>query len=179
MIVTFGHVPRSPKSGNKRTGYGVNVPRMSRRASDYAKCRKPVLVVNWTDSSAFHLNRLGYRLILTKDWSLYAVKDGLMYVYDTEEWREWLVRLDSNLDEMFIYSDRYDPRPLLNKFTRTHVTLEVFLRKLQSTTSRKQLFLRRADDEDSHCRRMTASSTSKANAMGKGASLQSSRLCLS
>jgi hypothetical protein len=106
---------------------------MSRRQSDYAKAGRPALVVDWADFSPFHRNILGYRLILTKGWSLYAVDevDGLMCVYDTENWAEWIRRIDTNLDEMFLYSDRYDPRPLFDKKTGMPVTLEQFLREFQ------------------------------------------------
>ena len=106
---------------------------MSRRLSDYAKAGKAALVVDWTDSSPFHRNFVGYRLIVTKGWSLYAVDevDGLMYVYDTEDWQEWVRRIDINLKEMFLYSDRYDPRPLIDEKTGMHLTLEQFLREFQ------------------------------------------------
>jgi hypothetical protein len=106
---------------------------MSRRASDYAKAGQATLVVDWTNSSPFHRNLSGYRLILTKGWSLYAVDevDGVMYVYDTEDWGEWIRRIDTNLAEMFLYSDRYDPRPLFDEKTGMPFTLEHFLQEFQ------------------------------------------------
>lgn len=103
---------------------------MSRRPSDYAKADQANLILDWTNRSHFHRNALGYRLVLTKGWSLYAVDevDGLMYVYGTEEWQEWIRRIDTNLDEMFLYSHRYDPRPLFDEKTGIQLTLEQFLK---------------------------------------------------
>lgn len=66
-------------------------------------------------------------------WSLYVVDEvnGLMYVYDTEEWGEWIRRIDTNLDEMFVYSDRYFPKPLLaDGDAAVHLALEAFLSKI-------------------------------------------------
>lgn len=104
---------------------------MSRRPSDYAKADQAKLVLDWTNRSHFHRNQHGYRLVLTKGWSLYAVDedDGLMYVYNTEKWQEWIWRIDTNLDEMFLYSRRYNPRPLLDDNTGIQLTLEQFLKE--------------------------------------------------
>jgi hypothetical protein len=54
-----------------------------------------------------------------------------MYVYYTEYWGEWIRRIDTNLAEMFLYSDRYDPRPLLDEKTGMPLTLEQFLREFR------------------------------------------------
>jgi hypothetical protein len=100
---------------------------MSRRTGDSLRANQYNLVLDWSDCSAFHRNRSGYRLIVTKGWSLYVVDeiDGLMYLYDTEQWVEWIRRIDVNLDELFAYSDKYFPSPLLSD--GTHLTLEAFL----------------------------------------------------
>jgi hypothetical protein len=97
---------------------------MSRRPGDTLKAN---LLVDWSDYSLFHRNRFGYRLIATRGWSLYVVDevDGLMYVYDTEQWCEWIRRIDTNLDELFVYSDRYYPSPLIAEGRK--LTLETFL----------------------------------------------------
>jgi hypothetical protein len=73
----------------------------------------------------------GYRLIATRGWSLYVVDevDDLMYVYDAEQWGEWIRRIDTNLDELFVYSDRYYPSPLFAY--GMHLTLEAFLSKFE------------------------------------------------
>ncbi len=52
-----------------------------------------------------------------------------MYVYDTEQWGEWIRRSDTNLDELFLYSDRYYPSPLFAD--GMHLTLEAFLSKFE------------------------------------------------
>ena len=108
---------------------------MSRRPSDSAKANRFVLLVDWADRSPFHLNRSGLRLIATKGWNLYAVDEmtNLMHVYDTEQWEEWIRRIDINLEELFAYSDRYESHPLFilsDERLQTHkpLTLEVFLR---------------------------------------------------
>ena len=100
---------------------------MSRRASDSLRANQYNLLVDWSDYSAFHRNRSGYRLIVTRGWSLYVVDevDGLMYVYDTEQWVEWIRRIDVNLAELFLYSDGYCPSPLFAE--GMHLTLEAFL----------------------------------------------------
>ena len=100
---------------------------MSRRPSDSLKANQYNLLVDWSDCSPFHRNRPGYRLIATKGWSLYVVDEvtGLMHFYDTEQWGEWIWRIDTNLDEMFLYSDRHSPNPLLAD--GMHLTLEAFL----------------------------------------------------
>jgi len=107
---------------------------MSRRPSDYDKADQAVLLLlDWSNRSHFHCNDLGYRLVLTKGWSLYAVDevDGLMYIYDTEDWQEWIRRIDTNLDEMFLYSYRYDPRPLFDEKSGAQLTLEQVLKDFQ------------------------------------------------
>jgi hypothetical protein len=110
---------------------------MSRRTSDSIGAKQNKLLVDWSDCSRFHRNRFGYRLILARGWSLYVVHevDGLMYVYDTEHWDEWIRRIDTNLEEMFVYSDRYDPCPLLARrsllaLAGKHLTLEAFLSRI-------------------------------------------------
>jgi hypothetical protein len=50
-----------------------------------------------------------------------------MYVYDAEQWGEWIRRIDTNLDELFVYSDRYYPSPLFAD--GMYLTLEAFLSK--------------------------------------------------
>lgn len=42
---------------------------------------------------------------------------------------EWIRRIDTNLDELFVYSDRYYPSPLFAD--GMHLTLEAFLSKLE------------------------------------------------
>lgn len=103
---------------------------MSRRTSDTLKANQYSLLVDWSDYSPFHQNRSGYRLIAARGWSLYVVDeaDGMMYVYDTEPWSEWIRRIDTNLDELFAYSDRYSPSPLFADGMQS--TLAVFLSKL-------------------------------------------------
>jgi hypothetical protein len=100
---------------------------MSRRAGDSSNAGHFSLVADWSNYSPFHRNRSGYRLIATKDWNLYAVSeiDNLMCVYDTEQWVEWIVRIDVNLHDLFLYSDRYHPSPLLAD--GAHLTLAAFL----------------------------------------------------
>jgi len=104
---------------------------MSRRPSDTLKANQYSLLVDWSDYSPFHRNRFGYRLIATRGWSLYVVDevDDLMYVYDTEQWSEWIRRIDTNLDELFVYSDRYYPSPLFAD--GMHLTLDAFLSKFE------------------------------------------------
>jgi hypothetical protein len=105
---------------------------VSRRASDSIKANQNRLVVDWADNSRFHRNRFGYRLIVTHGWSLYAVDEvgGLMYFYDTEHWDEWVRRIDTNLEEMFVYSDRYDPCPLFADDDGKRLSLEAFLARI-------------------------------------------------
>jgi hypothetical protein len=104
---------------------------MSRRPSNTLKANQYSLLLDWSDYSPFHRNRFGYRLIATRGWSLYVVDEveDLMYVYDTEQWAEWIRRIDTNLDELFVYSDRYYPSPLFAD--GMHLTLEAFLSKLE------------------------------------------------
>jgi len=79
--------------------------------------------------SSFYVNDSGFRLILAEGYLLYAVNtaNGLMYVYDTEQWVEWIRRIDTKVEEMFLYSDKRTPRPY--REDGTHLTLEAFLRK--------------------------------------------------
>jgi hypothetical protein len=88
---------------------------MSRRTSDSLKADQYNLCVDWLDYSPFHRNPSGYRLIATRGSCLYVVdvENGRMHVYNTEQWYEWIRRIDTNLDELFVYSDRYYPSPLL------------------------------------------------------------------
>jgi hypothetical protein len=82
--------------------------------------------------SKFHVNDSGFRLILAEGYLLYAVNTAneLMYVYDTEEWVEWIRRIDTKIEEMFLYSGKRTPCPVLaDHDDRTHLTLEGFLRK--------------------------------------------------
>jgi hypothetical protein len=103
---------------------------MSRRLSDNLNAYRYNLLVDWSNCSRFHRNCLGYRLIATKDWNLYVVDevDGLMYLYSTGPWDEWIRRIDTSLDELFAYSDRYEPTPLFAD--GTHLTLEAFLSRI-------------------------------------------------
>ena len=87
---------------------------------------------SYSRSSKFHVNDSGFRLILAEGYLLYAVNtaNGLMYVYDTEEWVEWIRRIDIKVEEMFVYSDKRTPCPVLTDHEGgTHLTLEDFLRK--------------------------------------------------
>jgi hypothetical protein len=104
---------------------------MSRRTSDSLRAQHHKLVVNWSDCSRFHRNSGGFRLIVTKGWNLYVVNeaDNRMYFYDTEQWEEWIRRIDSTLEEMFVYSDRYSPQPLFAR-RRRPLTLETFLSRI-------------------------------------------------
>jgi hypothetical protein len=109
---------------------GLRSP-MSRRSSDTLKANQYSLLVDWSDYSPFHRNHSGYRLIATRGWSLYVVDevDGMMYVYDTEQWGEWIIRINTNLDELFAYSVRYFPSPLFAD--GRHRTLAAFLSKFE------------------------------------------------
>jgi hypothetical protein len=102
---------------------------MSRRTSDSLQSQHYKMVWDWFDCSRFHRNSSGYRLIVTKGWNLYVVNeaDNLMYFYDTEPWEEWIRRIDTTLEEIFVYSDRYSPCPLLSK-VGTPLTRETFLK---------------------------------------------------
>ena len=83
------------------------------------------------DGSAFHVNHHGFQLVLADGWCLYVVNnvDGLMYVHDAEHWEEWIRRIGTRIDELFLYSDRYTPRPLLGD-DGTAITLESFIREV-------------------------------------------------
>lgn len=104
---------------------------MSRRTSDSLQANQNKLVMDESDCSRFHRNSSGFRLILTHGWNLYVVKEanGRMFFYDTEQWEEWIRRIDTNLGEMFVYSDRYSPRPLYVK-GRKPLTLATFLSRI-------------------------------------------------
>lgn len=81
--------------------------------------------------SGFYVNESGFRLILAEGYLLYAVeiRTGLMYVYDTEDWVEWIRRLYVRIEELFLYTDTRTPRPLSAEHNRRHLTLKEFLRQ--------------------------------------------------
>ncbi len=81
--------------------------------------------------SGFYVNERGLRLILAEGYLLYAVEmaTGLMYVYDTENWVEWIRRLYVRIEELFLYTDTRTPHPVLAEYDRRHLTLQEFLRQ--------------------------------------------------
>jgi len=115
---------------SKNTGDEV-----SRKHEPNVPADQAVLLADWADCSPFHVNRSGFRLILAKDWKLYVVNeaDGLAYVYDTEQWGEWLRRIDIKIGEMFVYSDQCKPEPIFaNDDTLRHITLQDLLREFKA-----------------------------------------------
>jgi hypothetical protein len=91
---------------------------MSRRPSDTLKANQYSLLVDWSDYSPFHRNHSGYRLIATRGWSLYVVDEV-----------DGIIRINTNLDELFAYSVRYFPSPLFAD--GRHRTLAAFLSKFE------------------------------------------------
>jgi hypothetical protein len=82
--------------------------------------------------SHFFVNKSGFRLIFTEGYRLYAVKmaTGRMYVYNTKNWVEWIRRIDTRLEDLFLYTDERVPRPLFaDRKRKTRLTLESFLRQ--------------------------------------------------
>ena len=85
-----------------------------------------------SDRPSFHVNASGFRLVLGEGWLLYVVNTNtnLMHVYDTESWGEWIRRVGTRIDEMFLYSDKRKPRLLLTDKGDV-VTLEIFMREVE------------------------------------------------
>jgi hypothetical protein len=102
---------------------------MSRKPEDTAVMDKGTLIDSTGDTFPPQPNLSGFRLVFTKCWNLYVVHEatGYMYFYETEDWVEWLRRLDIVIREMFLYSDRRSPLHLLSNDSRTHLTLDAFL----------------------------------------------------
>lgn len=98
-----------------------------------ATCTSCMSYGPYPQHSRFYVNDSGFRFILAEGYLLYAVNtaNGKMYVYDTEDWVEWIRRIDTKIEELFLYSDKRAPRRLLAKQgkRRKHLTLEAFLRE--------------------------------------------------